>query len=371
MSNIDTKILFEQNTCYIQDEPKKGKVLAVATYHTHRRVCFRIEGEKWGTWVDENYLFSKSNLNKNKDTNSIVIPAQSNLGQNAIEKTLKFSQEIINRATKDVDYIVKVSKGLNASANKSIRNSLKYTDKQINNWLTVNLKGSVEVIKFIKSVVSELWNRYWRDRIVDSLMNKDFDTNNAQKIVIKLKQDYPEQGNYEIAQQLIVEKAIFATMTGLIKEVPGIKEITSIPIINQRVKFLSVKDLIVEIIHQIAFVYGYRNLDESELLAIFAIVFDKRILLKLDLQFLVESKIPVWEINAISNMGLFTIIGYATREFYETKTRLKNSPLNSEKEFMLIKSQVEEDSIAITTQKSKFEGILSKSMISVEQTVSI
>lgn len=185
------------------------------------------------------------------------------------------------------------------------------------------------------------------------MINKDFEISNSYKIVTKLKQDYPYQSNYEIAQKLIVEKAIFATLTGLLKEIPVIKKLTSIPIVNQKVSFLNVKDLIVEVIHQIAFVYGYQEVTESERLAIFALVFNEAVLLKLNLKSLIESEVPIWEINVISNVCLFTIIGYATREFYETQTKLKDSPLNSEKEFMLIESKIKKESEKVNSQENR------------------
>ena len=49
-----TANLFNKKTCYINNELKKGKVIAVSTYSTHRTVCFLVEGERWGTFIEEN-----------------------------------------------------------------------------------------------------------------------------------------------------------------------------------------------------------------------------------------------------------------------------------------------------------------------------
>ena len=265
--------------------------------------------------------------------------------------------------------VIEAGNKLNTVKNKYTVKNVVCTDIQINNRLTVILKGSIKVIKFIKSVVNELWNRYWKDRIVNSLKNRDFSISNSRKIVTDLKRDFPSQNNYKIAEKLITEKAIFATITGLIKEIPGVKIVASIPVVNRRVEFLNVQGLITELVDQIAFVYGYEQVSESEKLGILAIVFDKSILLNIGLSSLIESKVPNWEINAISTISLFTILGYATREFYESKNRLNRNPLDLETEFMSIKYQAEKDSMSIANQKDKFEKLLQSKLTNSEKQI--
>lgn len=55
--------LFKIEICYLKEGnkkvPKKGRIIAVATYMDKRRVCFLIEGEKCGRWFPEEELTGK------------------------------------------------------------------------------------------------------------------------------------------------------------------------------------------------------------------------------------------------------------------------------------------------------------------------
>ena len=54
---------------------------------------FRIEGEEWGTWVDEDALFGESN--------------------NYVRKTLELSDKIVDKATKDLNNVIEAGNKLN------------------------------------------------------------------------------------------------------------------------------------------------------------------------------------------------------------------------------------------------------------------
>ncbi len=89
------------------------------------------------------------------------------------------------------------------------------------------MKTSVlDVLNWINQVVNEVWNRYWRDRILAIIKREDlFNPDKAKEIVQQLKTDYPTETNRQTANRLIAEKSVFATISGLIPDielVPGL-----------------------------------------------------------------------------------------------------------------------------------------------------
>lgn len=361
-----------------QKVTKKGKVLAVSTYVDKRRVCFQIEGEKNGKWFTEEEItgtpsdqeeikkeFSRlihaaiTPLNqippgnqtndkrkKSDDPFNKEAEAKKEAKQNihALEKYVAdTSNAIQHQATKDIQTLVQslqdTQKAIQESTQAVMDALVNYT-QQTHEWLKQTIQGAIEVINYIEKTLNELWSRYWRNRIIDAIRGQRLHHSKAREIVKKLQQDYPYETSRQIANRLIQEKALFATITGplpiLTAGIPKVGLLAS----KMVVEFLNVRGLLVEMIYQIGVSYGFDEFKEGDYLVIFTLSFRSEKLAKLGMEFLLEDSIPEPIIPAVTNMFMFLSVGYAACEFYEAKAKGVASPIASLKEFTALEEKI-------------------------------
>jgi predicted transcriptional regulator len=297
-------------------------------------------------------------------SNEITTKVQSNL------KTLVKFVENTHTAvtTKATDDIVLVNKlftesydSVLALADQTVGYLVRYTDEQIHTFIvTVVAKVSEELTPILEQI-TDSWNLYWKERVINTVKDRGFDFEKSKAVVIKIKKQFPTESNYQISERFITEKSFFITGVGLvnlgISSIPKVGPIITV-ISNKYLPFMQIPGLINEMIYQIAYIYGH-DYCETDAFLIYNLVFSKAILMKLSLGFLTKTlgydlektDISTSEINAITNILLSMTIGYATREFYENKT--KSLIAEDVKEFKKLSRNVEKYVDVLVTGKDE------------------
>ncbi len=220
-----------------------------------------------------------------------------------------------------------------ALADETVGSLVRYTDNEINTFIVtvVAAKVSVLLIPILKQI-TDSWNLYWKERVINTVKDRGFDFEKSKAVVIKIKKQFPTESNYQISERFIIEKSFFITGVGLVNlgvsSIPKVGAIIT-AIANQCLPFMQIPGLINEMIYQIAYIYGH-DYCETDAFLIYNLVFNKSILIKLGLTFLIKpvgydlekTDISTLQINAIANIFLSMTIGRATRDFYESKTKL-------------------------------------------------
>lgn len=401
--------LFAKTTCKIGNEQKSGEVLAVTTYIPYRRiVCFQIKGEEIGRWVSEDELtgicssvettknevktdisarkkaknepeakqdiyLEKKGKNEVKLDTSAEEEAKKEAEQD-IHALVKFvadtSNEIQNKATKDFEILVlsleDTIKAIQDSTKVVVDALINYT-QQMHEWLKQTIQGAAEVIDYIEKTLNELWSRYWRDRIIDAITGQRPHHFKAKAVVKKLKQDYPYETDRQIAERLILEKALFATITGSLPLLAAGIPLVGIVASKIIVKFLNITGLLVELIYQVGVSYGFDEFKEGDYVAIFTLAFRIEKLAVIGVDFLLKESIPDPIIPAVTNMIVFLSVGYAACEFYEAKAKGMKLPTATIEAFIALEKKVEaylEEAIA---EKTTIEATVVEAVCVKEQ----
>lgn len=383
-----TTLLGKETSCYIDGELYKGTIIAIARYVNYCQYCFLIEGQEWGKWVPESALTEKitsvqpvskqpkqePNLKKETEKIPSVQPVseelklEANLEKeakeeakeeiNALVKFVSDTQKVLqSRSEEDVQLILKSFEDAKKSielSTKVVVGSLVDTDKQIRQWLQQTIQIGSEVINFIWESINELWSRYWQQRIMEAIKGQKPTHLKAKKVVQILKEDYPSETNRQIAERLIYEKALYATITAplplLVASIPKIGYFAS----QKVVKFLNIRGLMVEMIYQIGLSYGFDEFNEGDYLVIFSLgLFSIQKIIGLGLDFLNLDSIPDPLISPVTNIILFLVLGYAACELYEEKAKIASLEAYKALEVKVIAYSKE-----VTSEQAKIEEVL-------------
>jgi uncharacterized protein (DUF697 family) len=148
------------------------------------------------------------------------------------------------------------------------------------------------------------------------------DVASAEAAVRKLQQEYPLETSGEIAQRIVVEKAIYAGAIGLATSVvPGVA------LALLAVDLVATTQLQAQMIYQIAAAYGMDVREPTrrgEVLAIFGLSVGSSEVLKAGFGLLRNVPLAGMAIGASTNTAMLYAVGYAACRFYESK---KHNPL--------------------------------------------
>ncbi|MBD2532728.1 hypothetical protein H6G97_25350 [Nostoc flagelliforme FACHB-838] len=163
----------------------------------------------------------------------------------------------------------------------------------------------------LRSAIESL-NKDWLNPLIQQV-----DVVEAEAAVRKLQQNYPNEQPTGIAHHLMLEKAVFAGMTGFTTSaVPGQAVITF------AVDWAATAALSVELVYQIAAAYGM-DLNDSErrgeAVAIFGLGVGGKTAIKAGLGLLRNLPVAGAVIGASSNAVMIYALGYAACQFYEAK----------------------------------------------------
>lgn len=361
---MGTQELFAPTEREIKGELKSGEVLAVATSYEwgkpKQQICFREKGEDWGKWEPvDNFDFRDAKTKDTQEKISAKVETTDTQEQiSALEKYINNTHTAIaKKADADIKlfiYFFEQAKGVINQASALTVTKIQDTDKFIQDCFQ-SLTIALDVSSWINQVVNEVWNRYWRERVLAIIKREDlFNPDKAKEIVQQLKKDYPTETNRQTANRLIAEKSVFATLAGLT---------SAVPVIGGKIEtnLLKTSELFTEMIYQIACSYGYNTIDDGDELAIMSISFSAEVLISFGLDFLMEhgAKIPTWGIKAGINLAMFLLVGYTTCEYYEYKLKMEKTILEDELALEELKTKV----IAQAEELAAKEAVLEAEVI--------
>ncbi|MBD2461782.1 hypothetical protein H6G89_12045 [Oscillatoria sp. FACHB-1407] len=160
--------------------------------------------------------------------------------------------------------------------------------------------------------------------IINWLMSAlgEVDTQQVQKEVSQLRQQYPNESDDQLAHRIIVDTAMKAGGIGLATNL-----IPPLALSLLAIDLAAVSKLQAEMLYRIAAVYGFSLADPTrrgEVLTIFGFSLGGSRVLKAGLSFAEIIPGAGAFLGASSNAALIYSLGFAANQFYQNKTRLAN-----------------------------------------------
>lgn len=186
----------------------------------------------------------------------------------------------------------------------------------------------------------------------------------AKDEVKELQKDYPHEQPIQVAARIIRKNTIYATATGLISGI--------VPGVALAVDLVGNIRLLVEMVYQIAAIYGFDNLKypagKGELLAIFGMALGSHQIVQLGLGFLVKNTpIPSWAIDASTNVIMFQLLGYAASQFYKANVQASANLLTSIETSTVLEKKVEAYLQKVISQKEAVREVVDDAVLIKEQ----
>lgn len=376
------KDLWKPTTCYFGAVVKEGRVIAIATYVDRRRICFLLNGETIGQWVSEEALYgiaSSSEVQKEAVSPSVsFLEVEKTVQKKAVSPSVSSSQVkkeaqqeakddvnilvkivedhkqiVVSRSVKDIEKISRLLQTVIAGfelGSKLVVDSVSSLYKVLLGWLEI-IGLIAEVKDQILRAVNEVWSRYWKERVLTTLIKgEEINYTTSKKIVDELKIDYPGETNRQLAERIVFEKAVYTSITGFIQglirsyagKIPealgeflaGKKgfEVLHQLLSNHLVNFFDANSLLEEMIYQISLIYGLKS-SKGDILVILAAAFTQQVAEGLEMTFLIDLPSDVAVVTplvpAVKNMLAFMVVGYVAINYYEAKKETGKMPIGS------------------------------------------
>ena len=194
---------------------------------------------------------------------------------------------------------------------------------------------------------AEMFNADWFLKILDQV-----DAVASEAEVQRLKQQYPNESAYQIAQRIIGQKAVFAGASGFATTiVPGSAAALFV------VDLAATTSLQAEMVYQIACAYGMDLKDparKGEVVAVFGLAFGGKMAIKAGLGLLRNIPLAGAVIAASSDAVMLYTLGQASCSFYEAKL----NPVNFEEKLVDIRVDSEERLKSAIPQEQIIDQIL-------------
>ena len=354
----------------INNEKERGNIIAIAAYTDRQQVCFlklgKDQKKDHGEWIPVSALVGFEKLpGASCGDDSAKKQAKEDIDSLLIY-TQKISRDISNKVSSDLELISKAIKEFQILAEEDITDKENISLAKSKQWLNELIEKFGKTIDSITDTINRYLNKYWLPRLV-SVFNKlaDAELAKAKQEVIDLRKEYPDYQPSQIAQELITEKTIFATTTGIISD--GLKIVN--PIIAEIVDLTKNVGLLVEMIYQIGITYGFEEIEDGEILGILATAFTAERLRQLGLEILLK-QVPFVNlmITASSNIALFQLVGFTACKYYEAKANKEANPLTSKEAYLKLEQQLDAYLTETLSEKDKLNK-LSLEVIAIRQEV--
>jgi len=193
---------------------------------------FLLNGKTIGQWVPEEALYglaSSSQVQKEAVSRSVSSSQVKKEAQqeakddvNILVKIVEdHKQIVVSKSVKDIEKISRLLQtiitGLELGA-KLVVDAVVIPYKMV-----LSLLGSIPFLlilvkeKILKAV-NEVWSRYWKERILTTLIKGEkVHHSTSNKIVDQLRIDYPGETNRQLAERIVSEKAVYTSITGFIQ----------------------------------------------------------------------------------------------------------------------------------------------------------
>jgi len=358
------KDLWKATTCYFGERVEEGRVIAIATYVDRQRICFLLNGKTIGQWVPEEALYglaSSSQVQKEAVSRSVSSSQVKKEAQqeakddvNILVKIVEdHKQIVVSRSVKDIEKISRLLQtiitGLELGS-KLVVDPVSSLDKVLLGWREI-IGLIAEVKDQILRAVNEVWSRYWKERVLTTLIKGEkVHHSTSNKIVDQLRIDYPGETNRQLAERIVFEKAVYTSITGFIQglirsyagKIPealgeflaGKKgfEVLHQLLSNHLVNFFDANSLLEEMIYQISLIYGLKS-SKGDILVILAAAFTKQVAEGLEMTFLIDLPSDVAVVTplvpAVKNMLAFMVVGDIAINYYEAQKETGKMPIGS------------------------------------------
>ena len=347
------KDLWKATSCYFGERVEEGRVLAIATYVDRRRICFLLNGKTIGQWVPEESLYgSASSVKAEKETQK-----EAKDDVNTLTEIVKEHKEIVKTQGVNIAILLQtIINGLEFGA-KLVVDSISSFHKVV-----ISLLEAIPLVIAVKNKilkeVNEIWSRAWKERVVTTLIQgKTVHYSSSKKIVDQLRIDYPDETNHQLAGRLVLEKAVYTSMTGFIQGlsrscagklpeaisdfIAGNKGFETLhQLLNSRlVNFFDTNSLLVEMIYQISLIYGMES-GEGDILVILCAAITKPSADFLGMQFLIGSPSDINPlVPPVKNMLVFMAVGYTAINYYKAKKETGKMPIDSLEALLSLENQ--------------------------------
>ncbi|MEG4074416.1 hypothetical protein QUA30_17250 [Microcoleus sp. Pol14C2] len=351
------KDLWKATSCYFGERVEEGQVLAIATYVDRRRICFLLNGKTIGQWVPEESLYgSVSSFKVEKEAQK-----EAKDDVNTLTEIVKEHKQIVETQSVNIAdisiFIQTIISGLEFGA-KLVVDPLSFPYKVVVSLLEAIPQLGISVKDEILKTV-ELWSKVWKERVLTTLIKGEkvhFSTSN--KIVDQLRIDYPDETNYQLAGRLVLEKAVYTSITGFIQGlsrscagklpqeisdfIAGNKGFETLhQLLNSRlVNFFDTNSLLVEMIYQISLIYGMES-GEGDILFILGAAFTKQMADRLEMAVLIGSpdvRISLL-VTPLKNLSVFMLVGGMAIDYYKAKKETGKMPIDSLEALLSLQNQ--------------------------------
>ncbi|MEG3833234.1 hypothetical protein [Microcoleus sp. Z1_C3] len=348
--------LWKATSCYFGDRVEEGQVLAIATYVDRRRICFLLKGKTIGQWVPEESLYgSVSSFKVEKEAQK-----EAKDDVNTLIQIVEDDKQIVETQSVNIPdisfFLQTIIGGLEFGA-KLVVDPLSFSYKVVVSLLETIPRLVIAVKDEILKTV-ELWSKVWKQRVFTTLIEGEkVHYSSSKKIVDQLRIDYPDETNHQLAERIVLEKAVYTSITGFIQGlsrscagklpeaisdfIAGNKGFETLhQLLNSRlVNFFDTNSLLVEMIYQISLIYGIES-GEGDILVILGAAFTKQMVDFLGMQFLIGSPSDINPlVPPVKNMLVFMAVGYTAINYYKAKKETGKMPIGSLEALLSLENQ--------------------------------
>ncbi|MTF37688.1 hypothetical protein [Cyanobacterium aponinum] len=269
-----------------------------------------------------------------------------------INSAVEKAQKLIEKTTQEIA--------------KSGENSIKF----INQYLAETNSAIGKILNQISDIIQNFSNETFRKCIAMAMKVAEDSFDSAKKVVDKLRQEYPKEKSFKIAQRLINRSTIFSLGFGIAMD--GFNFAESLTKLSIGLDLAKNAALLSELVYQIGIAYGFNDINKitkGEAIAIIALCLGIDILQQLGLKALTEpSSIVSIPIKAVSNVALFQLVGYASCLYFDIKVNGAENPLVSGKAYQQFTDKLRIYLDETLSETEKLADIV-KDAISIKQQV--
>jgi uncharacterized protein (DUF697 family) len=396
MERLSRDLLGKTQSAIINNQEKQGKILAIARYSDYDQICFQPSAEKYGVWIPASALVEYKQLLTSVPSKKVEYKqlATSAPSKNLVTTPIEISQKVLASAQKKaeqdlnslVNYADNLVKNINDKASSDIlliNQTIEQTQKLIEQTTNEIAKAGSNTINFVNQYLADLtailgnlvteinqtiqnvWNESFRQVVGITMKKVENNFSNAKQCVDNLKQEYPNDDSFTLAQKLINRSTIFSVGSGLVIDISKLaEELTDLSIGLDLFKNAT---LLVELVYQIGIAYGFDDLTKitkGEVIGILALCLIIDLLQQLGLKALTSTgpivSIPV---KAIANVALFQLVGYASCQYFEIKLSQAENPLTSEKAYQQFTAQLQSYLNEILSEQEKLAEVIKDAII--------
>lgn len=339
--------LFEATSCQIDGKTKTGKVLAISHSVSGCRVCFRVEGDRLGTWVSESAIRS-GQVKPQPAPAPTPTPQPAALAtvrqeadleiQSLQDSVSELIQAIRSKAERDIETVKNLLQWAKRSTQTAIQLASEIDPDTVNVQPIFSQFSKAVTVGAIAATL-EIYSPSWLQFFVN--LFEEIDKEKARQEVLALQAQYPNDSPKQIVDRLIQHKVLSLIAYEIVEIITEetLKKILENQ--NITVDFNSATYALEELIFQIGVCYGFEDLNFYESLAVFATVFTTDRVKQLGVNF-INSYVPGTKrlVNASLNVISFYAIGYAARRYFQWKSSATNL-LSSDKTYQQVTSEVQ------------------------------